>query len=57
MLENYLADIGMEAQYITELYANFCYPGIAIFNFILGIIIAFIFSATYKNDGYSLLDF
>ena len=57
MLENYLAVVEIQVQYITELYANFYYLGIAIFNFILGIIIAFIFSVTYKNDGYSLLDF
>lgn len=35
-------------QYIAELYANFCYLGIAIFNFILGIVIALFFSVTIK---------
>lgn len=45
----YLAGGGMGTQYIAELYADFGYFGLTIFNFIFGALLSIIFSSTYKK--------
>lgn len=45
----YLAGGGLGTQYIAELYADFGYLGIVIFNFIIGVLISKILSATHKK--------
>lgn len=45
----YLAGGGLGTQYIAELYADFGYLGVAIFNFIIGIVLSLILSVTSRK--------
>ena len=45
----YLAGGGFGTQYIAELYADFGYFGVAVFNFIVGMLLDVILSATYRR--------